>query len=625
VFAVPEAVPSPSLRTLSKSDYTAARTCPTKLYYRELHYPTIKDGDPYLAMLAQGGYMVEQIAKLHYPSAIALEYGRDPVADAELTARHLASDRVTLFEATLLSGHKLARVDILQKDGNSFRAIEVKAKTFDSRENAARLLNGKPSLFRSTRPPHAITNDWDKYLADITFQVMVLRELHPTATIRPFLCLVDTSRTTSIDGLPGWFQVERRMRSDGTETIHRVRFTGDVERMRADDLLVEVDVSDEVALLMPGVMEESERFVASIHPMLTRLAPQPGMMCKKCEYRFTEPIDRHGFAECWEHMATVSPSVLDLYHPTPKTVSLVDGLIGQGRVSLYDVPMNSLRRADGSRGAVATRQLIQIEHTRRNEAWHSPALAQILRSVEYPLHFIDFEAARLSVPPHAGMHPYGLLAFQWSCHTIQRPGAPLTHKDWLNTVDFWPNARFARSLREVIGQSGTVLAWATFEASVLKEILKELGASGQSDPELEAWIGWITEKGRILDLNQVTRDHFFHPAMGGRTSIKVVLDALWRSDAAMRARFTEVTRHPADADQDPYHALPELEINGKPQAVVEGTSAICAYEAMMYGAERNEPATKTAWETLLKQYCALDTLAMVLIWEHWRRECGVAG
>ena len=105
-----------------------------------------------------------------------------------------------------------------------------------------------------------------------------------------------------------------------------------------------------------------------------------------------------------------------------------------------------------------------------------------------------------------------------------------------------------------------MLAWAPFEASVLKDILKELKPLGQSDPELEEWISWITADGRIVDLNKVTLDHFFHPDMGGRTSIKVVLDALWKSDDAMRARFASVMGREGDRMKGPYAALPSLEI-----------------------------------------------------------------
>jgi hypothetical protein len=39
--------------------------------------------------------------------------------------------------------------------------------------------------------------------------------------------------------------------------------------------------------------------------------------------------------------------------------------------------------------------------------------------------------------------------------------------------------------------------------------------------------------------------------------------------------------------------------------------------AMMYGFERDDSETKARWRDLLRQYCRLDTLAMVWIWRHW--------
>ena len=36
---------------LTKSDFKVARTCPTKLYYKKLKYPTTQDDDEYLELL----------------------------------------------------------------------------------------------------------------------------------------------------------------------------------------------------------------------------------------------------------------------------------------------------------------------------------------------------------------------------------------------------------------------------------------------------------------------------------------------------------------------------------------------------------------------------------------------
>ena len=112
--------------------------------------------------------------------------------------------------------------------------------------------------------------------------------------------------------------------------------------------------------------------------------------------------------------------------------------------------------------------------------------------------------------------------------------------------------------------------------------------------------------------------------MGGRTSLKVVLDGLWKADNIMPRQFTALTGRIGDPQLGPYAALPPLEINGHPVQIVEGTGAMRAYEALTIGVERDDPTVRAAWRSLLLQYCALDTLAMVLIWEYWRRLTGLS-
>jgi hypothetical protein len=192
------------------------------------------------------------------------------------------------------------------------------------------------------------------------------------------------------------------------------------------------------------------------------------------------------------------------------------------------------------------------------------------------------------------------------------------HSEWLNTFDSWPNRAFVDALRGAIGDTSKVVVWSPFEGSNLKEILRDLGRFGLGDLEMAEWITNVVEH-RIVDIHKWARDLYYHPGMKGRTSIKVVMDALWKSDPIMRDQFTAWTGLTASESEDPYYALPPLEINGVRQDVREGTGAVRAYQAMMYGVEKNDEAAKAAWSQLLKQYCKLDTLSMVLIFEHWRR------
>lgn len=65
---------------------------------------------------------------------------------------------------------------------------------------------------------------------------------------------------------------------------------------------------------------------------------------------------------------------------------------------------------------------------------------------------------------------------------------------------------------------------------------------------------------------------------------------------------------------DPYASLPAIEIPGMLRQVRDGTSAMQAYEEMMYGPEKHDAEGTAQWSNLLRQYCVLDTLSMFLYW-----------
>ena len=69
--------------------------------------------------------------------------------------------------------------------------------------------------------------------------------------------------------------------------------------------------------------------------------------------------------------------------------------------------------------------------------------------------------------------------------------------------------------------------------------------------------------------------------MKGRTSIKVVCDALWKTNPALRAAFPEYVKVAKGEFLSPYESLPSLKINTTIISVAEGTGAIRAYEAMV--------------------------------------------
>ncbi len=220
------------------------------------------------------------------------------------------------------------------------------------------------------------------------------------------------------------------------------------------------------------------------------------------------------------------------------------------------------------------------------------------------------------------MHPYETIAFQWSCHTVVAPDAQPQHAEWLQVADVFPNAAFARSLRRQLGDRGSILIWSTHETSVLRTIQKQIVERGNDEADTANWIDSLLAGTRMIDLNRLTLKHYFHPRMGGSTSLKVVADAVWQADPHIRARLPHYQIETDTGPAGPYQALPPLVIGGRQIAVAEGVGAILAYYALMERTAAKATLEVNQWRRLLSQYCELDTMAMVMVWWRWRRLTG---
>jgi hypothetical protein len=599
---------------LSKSDFKVARTCETKLYYRKLSYPTAQDDDPYVEFLADGGYMVEAIAKLLFPDGkeMSPDIAGDAQAEFTATMEALKQENVTLFEATLLHGQLLAQVDILEKRGNNFRLVEVKAKSVEPQENL-------PSPFRGSRG--RISAKWIPYLEDVAYQSNILRQLFPEASITPCLCVVDKTKSATVGTTFDKFHLIPRSKEPDGRSFQKpqVTFTGDLAELVGNPFVRVFDVTQEVKELSPAVEKAAETLAATLtSDRLIRTEPKLGVICKKCEYRI-EPLERNGFRECWGRLADPSPHLLDLHNVGRLGADRLATMIHEGKTGLTEIS------PDCFQGKIGERQSIQFEWTLKNEEFISAELPRLLADCKYPLHFLDFEASRIAVPYHPGMHPYEQVAFQWSCHTILVPGAKLGHHEWINVDNAYPNFDFARSLKQVLAGDGTVFVWSSFEKSALEDVKEQLNRYGQDDPQLSEWLAlMVGDPGPIVDLLRLAKEYYFHPAMRGSLSIKDVLPAVWFENVALHSHpwFAGYFEEQGGKILEPYETLDPLPFGQgsteeEGEAVRQGTAAIRTYQEMMYGLRRSDPTFRQAMKQLLLNYCKLDTAAMVMIWMHW--------
>lgn len=612
---------------LTKSAFKISRSCPTKLYYHVEKYPNAEALDPYLELLAEGGFVVGKIAQLLYPEGVLVDTSRGFEAAEAQTRELLKRPQVTIFEATLISKGKATSFDILRKDGNRYELLEVKSQSFDGAADAELRMEGKKGLVWTAKG-NAIRSEWLELVDDVTFQALIFEEVFPDAILTCALLLPDKAKRVMAENFAARFELpEAGSQPDAPRLMRAVRYHGEVEEVKTHNFLTKVPMQDEVQVRRAEVQALCETLVASLEPSARKIPPVLGKHCNKCQFRAAESEDasadrRDGFRECWGPLADEDPHLFDLYYGSQLKEDgkfVWDALIEQGKVSLFDIPEDALHGVRGER------QRIQIEYSRRGEEWVAPELKDFISTVRYPLHFIDFETCRMAVPMHAGLRPYDQVAFQWSCHTVESPGAEPVHSDWINGEPTFPNVEFARSLRAQIGEHGTILVWATHEGTTLKDIADQMQRMNLRDEGLEKWLSLVVnaseEQGRLVDLNRLALKCYFHPQMRGSTSLKYVLPAVWQASTEVRTLpwLKRYVREEGGALVSPYAALPPIKIGETDCSVREGTAAMSAYQEMVFGAGARDPRVKAQWRELLRQYCELDTLAMVVVFRHWER------
>jgi len=599
---------------VSKSDFKVAMTCPSKLYYRKLKYPTTKEGNEFLELLAEGGYMVGKLATLLYPGGFDLSDLGDPEKATEKTRDLLLNnENITIFEAGVLFQNLLIRIDILEKKGNVINLIEVKAASFDSddRKKSIRKLG--------------------EYIEDVVFQYYVLSNAYPEFKVNPYLFMPDKAKTTNMDGLNGQFTIKKKESKPGSKfNTPDVTFNGKIADLLKDDILTLVDLTDEVKRLLPTVANHANQFSSSLNPKLNKINTPISINCKKCEFHSNDP-STDGFKQCWGKFGQAKPTILELYqlgNVNRHHDGIINSLISEGKVNLSDFPADILKpeNRDDNKPYHNNRPLMQLTMLRE---WISDELKAELRMLKKKIHFIDFETSRMALPYHIGMRPYENVAFQWSCHTLDTTTGLITHKEWINTDEDFPNFAFAESLMAATNDGGEILIWSMHENSVLRDIYSQMDKYGYTNDLLKEWIELVvkfdkkdttefTNQCRLADVG------YFHPSTNGRSSIKAVLPAILScfNDKNIQ-KFLEnfepglnLYKKENNEVVSPYYLLPAVkEIDN--YDVREGTGAMRAYQDMLYGEIKNDPLKKEGVKQALLKYCKLDTLAMVLIYKHW--------
>jgi len=472
---------------LTKSLFSLAMTCPTKLFYAgKEEYANRTLDDPFLQALADGGFQVGELARRYFRDGVTVKATSDAQAVRE-TADLLKKDSITLFEPAFRHENLFMRADILKKEGNVLHLIEVKAKSYDSTRQADFWTN-----------KGTVRSDWKPYLLDVAFQYFVLHNALPEYDVRPYLMMPDKAKKCPTDGLNQRIRIKRLPDGKGVEIQSNLTDDDLSER-----ILAEVPVEEAVRSILEGkadglhcmldgkTLEEVILSLADFYLNNEKIKSKPGAKCQHCEFKADPEEIRQGlccgFRECWKESFGLTdddfnkPLVLDLWNFRKK-----DELISKGKIFLANIEEKDLPqpKKKGKGLSMTERQWLQIEKAQKGD--NSPyvdkeGLKGEMLSWKFPLHFIDFETAMVAIPFNKGRHPYEAIAFQFShhivdeCENVSHAGQFIESRPGV-----FPNYDFVQALKgQLEGDDGTIFRYGAHENTYLNLIMAQL----QEDPQ----------------------------------------------------------------------------------------------------------------------------------------------
>ncbi len=273
-----------------------------------------------------------------------------------------------------------------------------------------------------------------------------------------------------------------------------------------------------------------------------------------------DPYECDFKGHCWRDLP--KDSIFDIRGRLNNKYSLYE----QGVTSMYEVSPEFL----------SVTQSMQIEANRTKQIFYDHrAVNGFLKNFWYPIYFLDFETFMTAIPTFDGIRPYQQIPFQYSLHYIEHEGGDLKHHEFLARPNTDPREELINKLIIEIPDNACVVAYnKSFEIGVLKILAEQY-------PQHKKQIDEIIENMKDL-MEPFRRKEIYHWQQNGSYSLKEVLPAM----------------------------LPEFSYDNLD--VRDGGMAMQSYATMNQIDDPNE--IENIRKALL-EYCALDTLAMVKIFE----------
>lgn len=597
--------------------------CPTRLFYHAQEYPQNRQYESFIAHSRNNKRLLTKLARAGYPGGITVD-GDSLEEAAGQTETYLQQSAVVLFDAVILDNGFRTKIPILEKADDRVKFFQVHTKAFHPQKH--RFYNHHGNLY----------SKWKSYLLGVAYQYYVLSKAYPQWDLIPHLILPNKKGESN------------------HVRLHQKLENGNLDPSEENDLLVTIDVADEIRDVFedkifdePFAGKSFEAVIRQLYDYFRSGEKYPvsvGKKCSNCEFRIEEERkesgEPSGFSSCWKEACGTyngEALVFDLIGPGTDRWLQSDIFLQQYVPDSEFDDLESITQPD-KRITEKHRQSLQIMKAKGRkvpEEIIKPRLIEELEKWSYPIHFLDFEAGNYALPIRRNRNPYHLVVFQYSCHSLSEDGT-WEHHQWIDPMQgSYPNVDLLRALKKVPDiLQGTIVQYSQFERYALKTLRKELKRVEHPPDDAGELVNWIeniidrhdsTHKSGpfLADLSRMVKHFYYNHRMENSLSIKEVLHSVMKVSNYLRERYSKPYKSTNFDDiiwwqkdglrlKNPYRLLIEMEGQG----VQRGAEAMVAYARALI-----EPLEKSERQRLrqsLLRYCELDTLAMLMIYQHWK-------
>ncbi len=325
--------------------------------------------------------------------------------------------------------------------------------------------------------------------------------------------------------------------------------------IEANKIISKEDVTEKVNFIEVSIRNKINQALV----YLKENAEEPDIkILKQCN----NPYECNFKPYCWQNIPNHS-----IYDLSLKEQDL-EMLVSEGKIMLEDVPYELVSRKN--------KKNYYLAKISNSITINKQGIKDELSSLSYPLYFLDYESYNPAVPLFDGLKPYQQMVFQFSLHKKNSSKAIVEHYEFISEQWQDPTPMLLHNLINLLGSMGTIIVWnESFEKLRNKEM-------GEMYPSFKKQM--LNINSRIYDLGvPFKKEYYIHPEFKGSWSIKSILPVLF-----------------------PDLSYKNINIQG-------GMQASGSYRRLI---DSNiDVIEKDKLKKDMLEYCKLDTLAMVKIYE----------